>query len=158
MDFVNKLTGGSSQQQGQEQGQQQQTSSGQQGGGGIFSGIGDKLNSAAGGGRESEKNEDLLDKGTHSMNFGCLLIPRALLWHFAGIDFVQEKFMGQGPQDNESALEQAKDEQISDYIRKQYKGMTGSDFPIKDKETRFSWSGSPLHQWQPMIMVILCLF
>jgi hypothetical protein len=31
-----------------------------------------------------------------------------------GIDFVQEKFMGAGPQDNESAFEQAKDEQISD--------------------------------------------
>lgn len=27
----------------------------------------------------------------------------------------QERFMGQGPQDNESAIEQAKDEQISDY-------------------------------------------
>lgn len=31
-----------------------------------------------------------------------------------GVDFVQEKFMGAGPQDNESALEQAKDEKISD--------------------------------------------
>ena len=29
-------------------------------------GIGDKLNSAAGGGRESEKNEDYLDKGMFS--------------------------------------------------------------------------------------------
>ena len=29
--------------------------------------------------------------------------------------------MGGGKQDNESAVEQAKDEQISDYIRKQYK-------------------------------------
>ena len=32
-------------------------------GGGFLGGIGDKLNSAAGGGKESEKNEDLLDKG-----------------------------------------------------------------------------------------------
>jgi len=54
-----------------------------------------------------------------------------------GVDLVQEKFLGQGPQDNESAVEQAKDEQISDYIRGQYKGQTGGDFPIKDKETRF---------------------
>lgn len=53
----------------------------------------------------------------------------------AGIDMVQEKFMGQGPQDNESAVEQAKDEQISDYIRGQYKSMSGSDMPIKDKPT-----------------------
>lgn len=30
---------------------------------------------------------------------------------------VQEKVMGQGPQDNESAIEQAKDEQMSDFIR-----------------------------------------
>ncbi|KAE8450065.1 hypothetical protein EG329_007205 [Mollisiaceae sp. DMI_Dod_QoI] len=117
MDFINKFTGGSSDQQGQSQDKRsgsQQNSSHQ--GGSLFSGLGDKLNSAAGGGRESEKNEDMLDKG---------------------IDFVQEKFMGQGSQDNESALEQAKDEQISDYIRKQYKGMTGSDIPVKDKETRF---------------------
>ena len=35
----------------------------------------------------------------------------------SGVDFVQEKFLGQGPQDNESAVEQAKDEQISDFIR-----------------------------------------
>jgi hypothetical protein len=37
----------------------------------------------------------------------------------------------------QSAVEQAKDEQISDFIRGQYKSTTGSDIPIKDKETRF---------------------
>jgi hypothetical protein len=31
---------------------------------------------------------------------------------------------------------QAKDEQISDFIRKQYKSTTGSDIPIADKETK----------------------
>jgi hypothetical protein len=31
-------------------------------------------------------------------------------------------------------VEQAKDEQISDFIRSQYKKTTGSDVPIKDKE------------------------
>lgn len=41
--------------------------------------------------------------------------------------------MGQGPQNNESAAEQAKDEAISDTIRAQYKNMTGKDFPIADK-------------------------
>ena len=50
---------------------------------------------------------------------------------------MQQNVMGQGPQDNESAIEQAKDEQISDYIRGTYKSTTGSDVPIKDKETRF---------------------
>lgn len=41
--------------------------------------------------------------------------------------------MGQGSQNNENAMEQAKDEQISDFIRGQYKSATGSDIPIKDK-------------------------
>jgi hypothetical protein len=50
------------------------------------------------------------------------------------VDWVQENVLGQGPQDNESAVEQAKDEQISDFIRKQYKSTTGSDVPIQDKE------------------------
>ena len=72
---------------------------------------------------------------------------------------MQEKLLGQGPQDNESAVEQAKDEQISDFIRDKYvvdvhgladrirdpqltttsiryKSTTGSDVPVKDKETR----------------------
>lgn len=37
----------------------------------------------------------------------------------------------------QSALEQAKDEQISDFIRGKYKAATGSDVPIKDKPTTF---------------------
>lgn len=50
---------------------------------------------------------------------------------------MQQYGLGQGDQSNESALEQAKDEQISDAIRREYKSKTGSDLPIKDKETRF---------------------
>ncbi|TPX17714.1 uncharacterized protein E0L32_002815 [Thyridium curvatum] len=109
MDFVNKLTGGDKKQDEQQQSQQ---SSGSSGGGGFM----DKINSMAGGGPESEKNEDALDKG---------------------VDWVQEHVLGQGDQSNESAIEQAKDEQISDYIRDQYKKTTGSDFPVKDKEHKF---------------------
>ena len=47
--------------------------SGEQGSseGGFLSGIGDKINSAAGGGKESEKNEDYLDKGQQLHN-DCL--------------------------------------------------------------------------------------
>lgn len=41
--------------------------------------------------------------------------------------------MGGGDQSNESAIEQAKDEQISDFIRGQYKSTTGKEFPVKDK-------------------------
>jgi len=51
----------------------------------------------------------------------------------SGIDYVQENVLGQGPQDNESAIEQAKDEQIANFVRDKYKSTTGSDFPIKDK-------------------------
>lgn len=105
MDFVNKLTG--NKEEGQKPAESQEQKSG--GGGGLM----DKLNGMAGGGPESEKNEDALDKG---------------------VDFVQEHVLGQGPQDNESAVEQAKDEQISDFIRGQYKNTTGSELPIKDKD------------------------
>ena len=42
--------------------------------------------------------------------------------------------MHQGDQSNESAAEQFKDEQISDFIRDQYKKATGKDFPIADKK------------------------
>ncbi|KAF1971475.1 hypothetical protein BU23DRAFT_556006 [Bimuria novae-zelandiae CBS 107.79] len=115
MDFVNKFTGG---EQKNEQQQQQSAGSSEQKqeGGGFFSGIGNKVNEAAGGGAAGEKNEDYLDKG---------------------VDYVQEKFLGQGAQNNESAAEQAKDEQISDFIRGQYKNATGKDVPIKDKPTTF---------------------
>lgn len=65
------------------------------------------------------------------------MLPDTILVTYAirlpGVDFVQERFMGAGPQSNESAVEQAKDEQISDAIRRGYKSATGSDFPIKDK-------------------------
>ncbi|CZT18104.1 related to DNA damage-responsive protein 48 [Ramularia collo-cygni] len=116
MDFLKNAVGGDNN-ANQNQNDNQQGGSGgekKEGGGGFLSGLGDKINGAAGGGKESEKNEDYLDKG---------------------IDMVQEKFMGAGPQDNESAVEQAKDEQISDFIRGQYKSTTGSDMPIKDKPT-----------------------
>ena len=65
MDFVNKLAGGA-QNQGQSANEQvmQDKNSGSSQGGGFLGGIGNKLNEAAGGGRESEKNEDYLDKGT----------------------------------------------------------------------------------------------
>ena len=55
--FKNMMGGGNSNEQSQ------QPQQGQSSGGGFLGGIGDKLNGAAGGGRESEKNEDYLDKG-----------------------------------------------------------------------------------------------
>ena len=54
MDFVKNAMGGGDNKKGENT---------EGGGGGFMGGIGDKLNSAAGGGKESEKNEDLLDKG-----------------------------------------------------------------------------------------------
>ena len=61
---------------------------------------------------------------------------------YAGIDFVQEKFLGQGPQDNESAVEQAKDGMIADAIRNGYKNATGNEFPIKEKNSSNSNSNN----------------
>ena len=58
------------------EGAQQGQSTGQgEGGGGFFGGIGNKINSAAGGGKESEKNEDLLDKGMASFRHSVLFKP-----------------------------------------------------------------------------------
>ncbi|KAG9220205.1 hypothetical protein CCMSSC00406_0007100 [Pleurotus cornucopiae] len=70
------------------------------------------INGAMGGGKKSEHKEDLLDKA---------------------VDLVQEHVFKQGNQSNESAIEQAKDEAISDAIRDQYKKMTGKEFMIPDK-------------------------
>ncbi|KAI4520616.1 hypothetical protein K523DRAFT_251751, partial [Schizophyllum commune Tattone D] len=75
--------------------------------------FGDKVNEAFGGGHKGEQKEDGLDKA---------------------VDFVQEHVLKQGDQKNESAWEQAKDEQISDTIRKTYKNATGHEFFVKDKE------------------------
>ena len=67
-DTFNSFSGGN-QGQGQDQAEKKE------GGGGFLGGIGDKLNSAAGGGKESEKNEDYLDKGMsskqHLTKSGC---------------------------------------------------------------------------------------
>ena len=129
MDFVKNLTGGGN--NNNNENQPQATGSEQKSEGGFLGGIGDKLNNAAGGGAEGEKKEDGLDKGkfTDSEHTQCSLLTFLIV----GIDYVQENFLGQGKQDNESAVEQAKDEQISDFIRGQYKGQTGKDFPIADK-------------------------
>ncbi|BEJ13634.1 hypothetical protein CspHIS471_0308080 [Cutaneotrichosporon sp. HIS471] len=128
MDFLKNAAGQLGQQgQGQQQpqdGQQQQQQ--QQGGGGGIGGLvaglagggnlGDKLNSMGGGGAQGEANEDYLDKG---------------------VDLVQQHVLGQGPQDNETAPEQMKDEVISDMIRDRYKQTTGKEFFIADKEQKF---------------------
>lgn len=88
MDFIKKAVGGdSNSQEGQHnQGsssggynnnnnnQQSSSSSGEKKEGGFLSGIGDKLNGAAGGGRESEKNEDYLDKGLSSLLFSLYTV------------------------------------------------------------------------------------
>uniref|UniRef100_A0A8H7NJZ8 DNA damage-responsive protein 48 n=1 Tax=Bionectria ochroleuca TaxID=29856 RepID=A0A8H7NJZ8_BIOOC len=109
MDFVKKFTSGESDNQQSTDSRKEESSSS---GGGFM----DKVNEFGGGGKKGEQNEDALDKA---------------------VDFVQEKFMGQGDQSNESAAEQAKDEAITDFIRDQYKGTTGSDFPIADKDKKY---------------------
>jgi len=108
MDFVNKLTNSDKNKPVHTMDStNQQTSTGNSGGGMM-----DKLHGMVGGGPQSEKNEDALDKG---------------------VDWVQENVLKQGPQNNENAIEQAKDEQISDMIRGGYKSGTGKEFPVADK-------------------------
>ncbi|KXN80926.1 hypothetical protein AN958_06583 [Leucoagaricus sp. SymC.cos] len=87
-----------------QQGQQQKAED-KSGGGGLMG----KLNDQLGGGQAGERSEDAVDKG---------------------VDWVQEHVLNQGPQDNESAVEQAKDQQISGFIKRQYKGATGNDIPF----------------------------
>jgi len=111
MDFVNKFTGGGNEADKKNTGASSSSEQKQRGGG-----LMDKMNNFAGGGQKGEKNEDALDKG---------------------VDMFQEKVLGQGPQNNESAAEQAKDEAVSDFIRDKYKGTTGSEFPISDKDKKF---------------------
>lgn len=65
------------------------------------------------------------------------IISIQILIRNIAVDFVQQRFLGQGDQSNESAAEQQKDEVISDTIRDIFKKATGRDFPIKDKEKRF---------------------
>ncbi|KAM7200613.1 hypothetical protein V8F33_003818 [Rhypophila sp. PSN 637] len=80
----------------------------QQQSGGLLGKLGEVANTIGGGGPQSEHKEDFLDKT---------------------IDLVQENVFKQGPQDNESAIEQAKDEKIAGFVREQYKKQFGNDFP-----------------------------
>jgi len=70
MDALKNMIGGGKKAEGeippQETSHQPSSSSG-----GFLGGLGDKFNSAAGGGRESEKNEDYLDK--------CVSLPTSFL-------------------------------------------------------------------------------
>ncbi|KAK4188746.1 hypothetical protein QBC35DRAFT_381901 [Podospora australis] len=97
---------------GQATGSQQQSSQQQSTGSNALV---DKLHGVIGGGPESEKKEDVLDKA---------------------IDLVQEHVFKAGPQDNESAKEQAMDDFIADNIRTGFKKATGKEFPIEKKEEK----------------------
>jgi len=57
----------------------------------------------------------------------------AYLYDRVAVDFFQERVLHEGPQKNESAIEQAKDAAISDTIRHQFESITGKHFPGKDK-------------------------
>jgi len=70
-----------------------------------------KVNEMAGGGEAGELNEDKLDKA---------------------VDLFQQYILKQGAQNDESAIEQLKDEQIANAIRVAVKSTTGHELP-KDK-------------------------
>ncbi|KAK0645765.1 hypothetical protein B0T16DRAFT_296178, partial [Cercophora newfieldiana] len=117
---------------------QQQEPSASGGAGGLF----DKLHGAVGGGPESEKKEDALDKGASrpphknaptSSHPPTTLKPKTKPFPHSGIDWVQENVLKQGNQNNESAAEQAKDKLIAETIRDQYTKATGKEFPVKEK-------------------------
>lgn len=129
MDFVNKLTNSEKNTPVHTMDTSNpQSSTTNNSGGGVM----DKLHGMVGGGTQSEKNEDALDKGAHPPYLPSTHRSLTSLSSI-GVDWVQENVFKQGPQNNESAVEQAKDEQISDMIRGQYKKGTGKDFPVADK-------------------------
>jgi len=74
--------------------------------------LSERMNEMAGGGKKAELDEDGLDKA---------------------IDFFQNHVWNEGAQDDESAIEQLKDEQIATGIKLAYKNATGHDFPSRDK-------------------------
>ena len=96
----------------------------QSSGGGFLGGIGNKISSVTGGGTESEKGEDLLCKGARHFTALVTILANTVA-NITGIDAVQEHTFGQGKQDDEPKVEHAKDEQISDFIRGQYKSDRG---------------------------------
>ena len=109
MDFIKNFT------ENKEGEKKEGAPAGEQKGGleGMMGQAGNFFNEQAGGGAKGEKKEDGLDKA---------------------YDMFQEKVLGQGPQNNESAAEQAKDEFVTDTFRDGYKKATGKEFFVKDNE------------------------
>lgn len=66
MDFINKVVGGESKNENENENRTSQTQEQQEEKSGGFM---DKLNSMAGGGQQSEKSEDAIDKGMTSHPF-----------------------------------------------------------------------------------------
>lgn len=83
MDFIKNAAGSfgggnnnqNTNQQQPQGGEGQQNQQGGSGGGGFLDGIMNKAHGAAGGGPESEKNEDYLDKGRDSSPLSLPLPP-----------------------------------------------------------------------------------
>ncbi|KAJ3505228.1 hypothetical protein NLJ89_g7530 [Agrocybe chaxingu] len=88
--------------------QEGSTNNNNEGGNSVQNNLIGTLNNALGGGAKGEKKEDVLDKA---------------------VDAFQEHVLKAGAQNNESAVEQAKDEQIANAIRTGFKSATGKDFP-----------------------------
>jgi len=87
MDFVKNLTSGNNGNPSSNNPNQasiptgempQQKTGGAAGAGGFLGGLGNKLNTAAGGGVESEKREDYLDKGENAFSVSCLSLRKPL--------------------------------------------------------------------------------
>ncbi|EGX49308.1 hypothetical protein AOL_s00078g341 [Orbilia oligospora ATCC 24927] len=111
MDFLKKFSDNNAGEG--ERRPEESTESGERTQGNFFDKASNFVNEQAGGGKKGEQKEDALDKA---------------------IDYVQENVFKQGPQNNESAAEQAKDGAIADFIRDQYKKNTGKEFPVSERQ------------------------
>lgn len=59
------------------------------------------------------------------------ILTKSLRFFFSkAVDLVQEHVFSVGPQNNETAVEQAKDKAIADGLRTGYKSVTEKDIPI----------------------------
>ena len=100
---------------------------------GLGGGLMNSLNNMMGGGAKGEKEEGKRWRTRRNSHVILTFHHHSADALDKAVDWVQEHVLKQGPQDNESAVEQQKDEMISDSIRSSFKKATGHDIPIADK-------------------------
>ncbi|KAJ2934243.1 hypothetical protein H1R20_g2842, partial [Candolleomyces eurysporus] len=125
---VNAANNNNQQQSGQNSNDSNNNGLGFISGNGAVDGVLGNLNGALGAGKEGEAKEDVLGKGTLRLDYHLPSSAHPLSIRPA-IDVFQEKVLKEGVQNNESLVEQTKNETFSDFIREIYKSATGKGFP-----------------------------